>query len=236
MPVEIRALNSFYDGPKGQVARLLIAHRLRSVWSNLSGHRLLGFGYATPYLRPYLSEAERVVAAIPTAQGVTAWPTEGKCLAGLVDEQDLPFADSSFDCLLVVHGLEIVEAQRPFMRELWRVLTPDGRLLVVTPNRTSLWAQVENSPFGQGKPYTRMQLQRFLEQALFQVEKWDTALYMPPFGRRSLRTGAAWDRFGRRFWPKFAGVHIVKATKTMYALPPPVPARVRRFVPVLGRT
>lgn len=236
MPLEIRALNGFYESPRGQVARLLIAHRLRACWTNLSSRRLLGFGYATPFLRPYLSEAERVVAVMPAAQGVVPWPPDGKCLSTLVEDQDLPFPDASFDCVLVVHGLEVAEAQRPFMRELWRVLTPDGRLLIVTPNRTSLWAQVENSPFGHGQPYTRSQLKRLLEDSLFQVEAWDCALFMPPFGRRSLRTGAAWDRIGRRFWPQFAGVHIVEATKSMYAMPLPKFSRVRRFVPALGNT
>jgi len=51
-----------------------------------------------------------------------------------------------FDCLLVIHGLELAEAQRPFLRELWRVLTAAGRLIIVAPNRTSLWAQFETSP------------------------------------------------------------------------------------------
>jgi len=44
-------------------------------------------------------------------------------------------------------ALEAAEAQRPFLRELWRVLTPAGRLLVVAHNRASLWAQLETSPF-----------------------------------------------------------------------------------------
>ena len=44
----------------------------------------------------------------------------------LVDEDALPFPDAAFDCLLVVHGLEVSEAQRPLLRELWRVLTSEG--------------------------------------------------------------------------------------------------------------
>jgi SAM-dependent methyltransferase len=237
MAVEIREFADFYDSPRGQVARLIIAHRLRARWSDLSGRRLLGLGYAPPYLRPYLSEAERVVAAIPDDHGGGAlWPNNGRGLSALVDEQAMPFPDASFDCVLVVHGLELAEAQRPFLRELWRVLTSEGKLMVVVPNRSSLWAQLENSPFGHGQPYSRGQLQRLLEQSLFTVEFSDTALFMPPFGRRSTRTAAGWDRIGRRLWPRLAGVHLVEATKSLYALPPLKPARAyRRLIPAAAR-
>jgi SAM-dependent methyltransferase len=235
MRLEIRALAEFYESPKGQVARLMIAHRLRARWSNVSGRRVLGLGYATPYLRPYLNEAERVVAAMPEAQGARHWPHNARNLAALVDEQALPFPDASFDGLLLVHALELSEALRPFMRELWRVLAPDGRLMVVVPNRASLWAQLENSPFGHGLPYSRAQLAHLLEQSLFTVEAWDSALYMPPFGRRSARTGAGWDRLGRRLWPRLAGVHLVEASKSLYALAPSAPAGARRrLIPALA--
>ena len=217
MALDVRTLEEFYDGRIGQVARRLILKRLRAQWPNLSGQRVLGFGYASPYLRP-LGEAERTIAAIPEALGLSPWGAGGRSLTTLVDELALPFPDSFFDCLLVIHGLEAAEAQRPFLRELWRVLAPAGRLIVVAPNRASLWAQMETSPFGHGQPYTRGQLARLLEQSLFCPEYWDAALFMPPFGgRRSLRGGQAWERVGYRLWPRLAGVHIVAATKSLYA-------------------
>ena len=237
MPLEIRALNLFYESPAGQAARRLISFRLRAHWSNLSGRRVLGVGYPTPYLRPYVSEAERVIAAMPAAQGASEWAPNGRNLVTLADEQALPFPDAFFDCLLLVHGLEMAEAQRPLMRELWRVLTSDGRLMIVAPNRTSLWAQLEATPFGHGQPYSRGQLERLLEQTLFQVEHWDSALFMPPFAGRGARSGAGWDRVGRRLWPRLAGVHIVEASKSLYAPAPvaPISGR-RRFVPKLAES
>lgn len=218
MALDVRSLEEFYNGRIGQVARRLILKRLRAQWPNLSGQRVLGFGYAAPYLRPLVGEAERTIAAIPEALGLAPWSVGGRSLSTLVDELALPFADSFFDCLLVIHGLESAEAQRPFLRELWRVLTPAGRLIIVAPNRASLWAQMETSPFGHGQPYSRGQLARLLEQSLFRPEHWDAALFMPPFGgRRSLRSGQAWERVGQRVWPRLAGVHIVEATKFLYA-------------------
>ena len=218
------ALDVFYDSRMGQVARRLISRRLREQWPNLAGERLLGFGYAAPYLRQF-KEAERALAAVPCADA-TPWGSAGKVQLAVVEEESLPFPDAFFDCVLVVHGLEVAESQRPFLRELWRVLQPSGRLLLVAPNRTSLWAQLETTPFGHGQPYTRSQLQRLLEQGLFAPESWGSALFMPPFGRhRTVRTGDYWERIGRRLWPGLGGVHIVAATKSLYL---PVPAKQAR--------
>ena len=141
------------------VARRILLRRLRLIWPNVEGLRLLGYGYATPYLRPFLFEAERGVAAMPAQMGVTRLAAAGKCLTALVEEDALPFPDAFFDRVLVVHGLEGAESLRPLLRQLWRVLAPEGKLLVVAPNRASLWAQVEWSPFGQGRPFSRRELE-----------------------------------------------------------------------------
>jgi hypothetical protein len=70
-------LRDFYASRLGQVARRMIRRRLRLVWPDVTGMRVLGLGYATPYLRPFLAEAERVVAVMPAEQGVLPWPHEG---------------------------------------------------------------------------------------------------------------------------------------------------------------
>ena len=108
-----------------------------------------------------------------------------KSLTVLVEEEALPFPDAFFDRILVVHGLEEAEGLRPLLRQLWRVLAPEGRLLVVAPNRASLWAQVERSPFGHGRPFSRTELDTLLRGALFEPEHWQRALYAPPTANRS---------------------------------------------------
>ena len=205
MAYDVHALEDFYEGRIGQVARRTIFRHIREAWPNVSGQRVLGFGYAAPYLRPMVGEAERTIAAIPEALGALPWGSGGRSLTTLVDELALPFPDSFFDCLLVVHGLEAAEAQRPLLRELWRVLTPAGRLMVIAPNRASLWAQFETSPFGHGQPYTRGQLGRLLEQSLFRPTLGSRPLHAAR-GREGARCAA--DGPGResaaacgRAWP-----------------------------------
>ena len=67
--------------------------------------------------------------------------------------------------------------------------------------------------------------------AMFRVQRRDTALFVPPTNLRLVQRGARlWERTGRRFLPRLAGVTITEAAKDMYAaLPAGTPAR-RRMV------
>jgi hypothetical protein len=97
-------------------------------------------------------------------------------------------------------------------------LAPEGRILIVVPNRRGVWARLDTTPFGTGRPYSRSQLEALLVQSLFTPIEWDSALHLPPFDRRILlRSAAAWERFGSRAWPAFAGVLIVEARKETMA-------------------
>jgi SAM-dependent methyltransferase len=211
-------LRHFYQTPLGQMARRLIRRRVREFWPDVRGQRVLGIGYATPFLRQFRDEAEHVAALMPATQGVVFWPPEGPGLVTLAEEDDLPFADLTFDRVLVVHGFEGAERRRPMMRELWRVLAAGGRLLVVAPNRSGVWARTERTPFGWGSPYSMTQLETMLRDHLFVPERSTRALYLPPTQSRMLvRAAGAWENVGRRWFPTFAGVNLVEASKQLYA-------------------
>jgi SAM-dependent methyltransferase len=219
---------SFYEEPIGQVARRMISRRVRLVWPNVRGQRILGYGYALPYLRSFNGEAERSVALVPAHHDLSTIDP-GCVVQG--EEDAWPFVDSLFDRILVVHGLECAESTRLFLRQIWRVLTPGGRLLCIVPNRASLWAQIERSPFAHGRPFSRGQLDRLMRDSMFVPERWDSALYFPPLpSRRLVRSGVAWERVGRTLWPRLAGVHIVEATKSLYAIAAPEKLQIRKRV------
>jgi SAM-dependent methyltransferase len=225
MWTDVVDLRDFYGSPLGQTARRLIGQRLRALWPDLVGQRVAGVGYATPYLRPFLGEAERVLALMPAAQGVLHWPVEGPNAAALIDEAALPLPDLSVDRILVVHALEHAEQVRPFLREIWRVLAPSGRVAFVVPNRRGIWARLDRTPFGHGQPYTAGQLSRLLRDGQFTPTATASALFTLPFHSRLLLTSArAWERIGSTLFVRFAGVVLVEAGKQLYA---PTAVKVR---------
>ncbi len=231
-------LNTFYGSRLGQVARRMIRRRLRAIWPDVRGHSVLGVGFATPYLRPFREEAERVLAIMPAAQGVAPWPRDEPRLVTLADETELPLPDGSIDRVLLVHAVECSEQLRPMLREIWRVLSGGGRLLVVAPNRRGIWARLERTPFGHGHPFSPPQLYRLLRESMFSPLQAATALYLPPSASRmTLRVAGAWERVGDQWGLPFAGVVLVEADKQVYAAKPERAAlgyRERAYRAIMG--
>lgn len=226
---DIIDLREFYANPLGRAVRRLLRPRLRVFWPNVQGLTVLGLGYATPYLRIFEGEADRVLAAMPGPQGVVRWPRGLPGRVMLVDEDDLPLPDASVDRLLLMHALENSENVRALLREVWRVLTPQGRLLAVVPNRRGLWAHIDATPFGQGHPYTPPQLTRLMRDSLFSPTAAQAALWLPPSDRAFvIKAVNAWEKTGEILWNRFSGVLLIEAEKQVYAGMPVKAVKAKR--------
>ncbi len=215
-------LKEFYDTVQGRVVKRILRQHLRALWPSVGGLRLLGVGFAVPYLKPFLGEAERTIALMPSHQGAIFWPTpetgDEKGLVSICNEAELPIETNSIDRMMVVHGLQGYESLDAILRESWRVLTGQGRLILVVPNRTGIWARVDATPFGHGTPYSVGQIRAFLKDYLFVPERAERALFFPPSASRLLlSTAPAWEKIGARFFNAFGGVNIVEASKQLYA-------------------
>jgi SAM-dependent methyltransferase len=231
MAADAHAAADFYGTARGAVTARLLRERLIRLWPDLSGQCLLGLGHTAPYLRLWREQAQRCIGVTPAQMGVARWPAGAANLTCTAEEDALPFPDLTFDRILLVHGLEAADNARRMLREVWRVLKDDGRLLIVVPNRSGLWAYLEATPFGHGQPYSFSQLGRLLAASLFRVERRDAALYLPPSTwRLVLRSGLLLDRTGRRLLPALAGVTITEAVKDVYAAMPVRPVPRRRLV------
>lgn len=231
MSLDIVDIRDFYASSMGQMAARMIRRRIREFWPDAKGLSVLGLGYATPYLNFFRAGggAARVLAAMPAAQGVLHWPADGASLTILTDEADLPFPDLSMDRVLLVHALESTAQVQPMMREIWRVLSGGGRLLVAVPNRRGIWARLDRTPFGYGQPYSSGQLSRLLRETMFTPIRSQVALFTPPTrSRMVLASARAWEEVGSRAFVPFAGVVMVEATKQIYAGHPEPKQRRRR--------
>ncbi len=235
MNSDIVDLRSFYASHLGMVAERSIAMALSSIWANLPNERLVGLGYTLPWLERFGRDAERVFAFMPATQGAVRWPPEGPSSTALVFDEELPLVDASIDRMLLVHSLEHAENPRETLKEIWRVLSPAGRIVIVVPNRRGVWARFEHTPFGSGRPFSRGQLNELLRDANFTPSASCEALFFPPSKRRwMLRFHQLLERTGRRLWPIFSGVIVVEAQKRVYQGVPIAQRASRRvFVPVL---
>ena len=216
MHFDAGALQDFYRSPLGTMVRRRIGRQVAKMWRGEGAREAaIGFGFAMPYMSS-LKACQRIGVLIPEQFGALRWPAEGPAQTALVQEERLPLADNSVDRLLVAHGLEVAHHARALLRELWRVLTPDGRILLIVPNRRGVWSRFEHTPFGHGHPYSRGQLGQVLTDAMFRPLRWESALYFPPLQQRLLLRGAtAVERAGHMATPAFAGVLLVEAEKQL---------------------
>jgi SAM-dependent methyltransferase len=233
---DIVDLRTFYASTLGRLAERSITAALSQVWTPQPGERLVGLGYTLPWLERFGAKAERAFSFMPARQGAVDWPANGPSATALVFDEELPLFDSSIDRVLMVHALEHAENPRETLMEVWRVLAPGGRLVIVVPNRRGMWARFEHTPFGTGRPFSRGQLDALLREANFTSGAWGDALLFPPSRRRfMMRFHGLMERSGRRFWPLFAGAVVVEAQKRLYqGVPVAVRASRRVFVPALA--
>ena len=231
---DVLELRQFYATDLGRAARAMVSRKVTEAWGDAHGLDVLALGYATPFVDALMPAARRVVASMPAQQGVELWPGPGGNLSALSAEDSLPFKNALFDRILVVHGLEESPDPVGFLREVWRVMAPAGRVVVAVASRNGLWANTEKTPFGHGRPYTRGQLAELLREAELEPSGWTRALYVPPVPWLA-RWAEGFEQTGSRLWPGFAGLVLMEAVKQTFAVKPRGHgARVRAARPVLA--
>lgn len=218
---DITEIKQFYRSALGRLTAQVLSRKLKSFWAEEtpSDKNIVGIGYPLPFLERCTHA--RSFAVMSATQGVTRWPKQGACRTVLTEDHVLPLADASVEKLLLVHAVENADYLRELMHEVWRVLEPNGRVLLVVPSRAGLWADSDKTPFGYGRPYSMKQIRTLLHNLQFVVEGHKRALYFfPSHSRLLLSIAPALEFLGELLLPKFGGVTIVEASKQLYNVTP----------------
>lgn len=222
MHLDVLDLRSFYYRTGlGRAAQRSIRDQVRMLWPDTRGMTVAGFGFAVPLLRPFIGEAERVIALMPGQQGVMPWPAGEPNLAVLCEETLWPIETETVNRLIVLHGLETSENPPAVIEEVYRTLAPEGRALFVVPNRAGLWSKNDATPFGFGRPYSLSQLEAQMKFHGFQAERHAAALFQPPSTKPFwMRTARIWEGMGRRLSNSLAGGVLLLEVKKQIPAPP----------------
>ena len=213
-------LEAFYASRLGNCAARLMSARMMDLWGPCAGQRVLGIGYPLPLLPLWQADAASCIGAVPEEIGEARLSSDRGQTLCLTPENRLPFPEGLFDRVFLLHALEEADSPRQLLREAWRVLAPEGRIVVAVTNRRSMWSLVDSKPFGHGRPWTRGQLVNFLNDSLFQVTASTTAVHMPPLDWRLITAASkSWERAGELALPGLGGVVLVEAVKRLYSKP-----------------
>lgn len=233
---DVVTLRQFYSSPLGSKVRLHLGRAVQRLWPVGSNDNLAGIGFTLPFLRPYLGDASTLTSCMFAQQGAIYWPADAENHSVLGEEASLPFADSSLNRVLALHALEHCGHIATLLDEIYRVLVPGGRALLIVPHRRGRWSDNDHTPFGQGHPYSLTQLRHRAALANLTFVRSDTALYFPVITTRWLQAVIGpWERIGRML-PLRGGVLLMEVEKQLYAnIPEPVKQTnpIRLVMPVL---
>jgi len=152
----------------------------------------------------------------------------------LADPHALPLPDNTVDLIVMPHALEFTDDPHLMLREAWRVMRPEGQVVIAGFNPFSLYGLKRYFGREQTPPWNG----NFI--GLWRVKDWLTLLgfdvvggrldaYAPPF--RSMKWLARFgffERAGDRWWPIAGGVYFLRATKKVAGMRVLTPAWERR--------
>ncbi len=209
MSIDILDLESFYRAELGQRVAAQLKTALATLPSGTTAFDF-GLGYTAPF------------ATMPVLMPAQQGSVQSDLPAILVDEFSLPLRDQSQRALLAAHYIEHSRDSEHALREIWRVLQPEGRLTLLVANRRGFWARRDGTPFGAGRPYSRTQLRHLAQAAGFVPVGWSSALHFPLLRRFTYITPAT-ERLGRLVLSDLAGLLLVELIKRV-----PAPVKMRQ--------
>ena len=186
----------------------------------------------------------------------TAPPQGPRARAALItDAAALPFPAASLDLVVLPHTLEFSADPHHVLREVERVLVPEGRVVISGFNPTSLWGlrqargrlcgRLGFNAFGASSLYLPeagdfigpWRLRDWLRLLGFDLESDRFGCYRPAMNTEKWLQRYAWlDRAGARWWPIFGAVYFVVAVKRVRGMrllgPAWKPRRVTSAAPV----
>ena len=164
------------------------------------------------------------------------------------DPLQLPLASQSVDLVALPHVLEGHHNPHDVLREVERVLMPEGQVVISGFNTTSLWRVRQAFTFHRnGAPWDAkfiglFRLREWLRVLGFELNGGKFGCYAPPFTQKVwLERFAFMEKAGARWWPITGGVYVVRAVKRVHAMRIVTPAwrqeraRRRALAPVSQR-
>ena len=135
---------------------------------------------------------------------------------------ELPFANESIDLVVLPHVLEFAADPHQILREVDRILRPEGRLVISGFNPASLWGARQYLSRLIGNPYlprdgqfiSLIRVKDWLQLLNYSLDRGHFGCYkFPLHGESSMSRMDFLESMGNRWWPIFGAVFLVSAIK-----------------------
>jgi len=228
----IIALGAWLDSPAGEYVRRWEKARLDQLTADIFGFNALQVGLAQIDGLEASRMTNRWLSDICVTQ-------DARRPNVVLDFAELPFASHSIDLIVLPHVLEFTQEPHRVLREVERVLIPEGQLIITGFNPASLWGA--RQAFGRlsgahflpvhGEFISMPRLKDWLELLNMEVNRGHFGCYAPPYTtQRWLDRFQFMEKAGDRWWPFLGAVYVVQAIKRVRGMHLVGPAWNRKAV------
>jgi len=137
----------------------------------------------------------------------------------LISKDFLPFSSQSIDLLLLVHVVEILNNPHVLLREVERVMIPEGKLIICGFNPYGLWvfSRIFNKnqlPTCLGEWVGLVRLKDWCKLLGFEIIGGSFLAYYPAINSKKWLSKLDWmNSIGQRWWPMAGGVYCLSMVK-----------------------
>ncbi len=208
---------NFYNSSIGNLLSQHLEFKLKKYCYLYNNQNIGCFGYSIPYLN-FLKNYNIILSCCYSKKmGI---PNENISNTNkiLIDEDKIPFQDSFFDHMFLIHYLENTYNTKLSLREIWRTLAPEGKLYLIIPNKKSSWYLSDKSPFSSGNGFSKKQISNLLNDSFFEIDTIERLVYFPNKDLFFIKKHKDLiDKFGSLFFKYFNGVYLCIVKKKIYA-------------------
>lgn len=178
------------------------------------------------YTNPFMPDP--TAASAPADKAGTGATTDLPVTISIVhDIDELPFASESIDLIVLPHAFEFAQSPHQILREVERVLIPEGQVIISGFNPASLWGLRQHIGKLSGAHFlpehaeflSLPRLKDWLKLLNFDISRGYFGCYRPPCRtRRWLKRFAFMEKAGNRWWPYLGAVYLICAVKRVHGV------------------
>ena len=233
-------IEAWYGSETGQYLLAELETTLNPILATTFGYYSLQIGCSG--LAPRIHESCRIKHQFTLAE----WDQSAQIQA---NPSMLPIASDSVDLVVLMHHLSNTSEPHAILREAFRILIPEGKLVIIDFNPISLWglrhffqSWLEHVPF-KGHYFTAKRVDDWMRLLGFDKNRVHRVGYLPPIQKPSVTRHLGWLEKGMRNWfPRFGALNLLVYSKSVSPLTPVrhrwvtrklIPAKIAR--PSVGR-
>lgn len=215
-----RRLAHWFDQPLGHLLQAAIASHLKTVLPSLYGNTILQLGRIGS-----MKLMDKAVA--PTQILVDLNSASGAENAVRSHSQALPFDSKSIDIAILPHTLDFADEPHQILRELDRVLSPEGHAVIIGFNPFSAWG-LSRARFWKKKQtpwcanfFSTARIKDWMSLLGYEIQTTQLLFHRPPLKNQKIMQRLFFlEKLGNRFFPKIAAVYVVVVKKQVLGMTP----------------